>query len=95
MAQFIKNVESSAEVVLPFERDEYHAYIRTNIVRIDTPDTEEREGRHYWQYDEEILTHTEYMIRLEEQVATQKEANLTAMEGLAELYEALCVKEEL
>lgn len=89
MAQFIKGVESTAETVLPFERDDYHAYIRTNIVRIDEPDTDDMPGRHCWQYDEEILTHTEYMSRLEEHIANQEEANLNTMVGLAELYEAL------
>ena len=53
MANLIKGVESTAETILPFERDEFHAYIRTNIVRIDEPDTEEMPGTHCWQYDEE------------------------------------------
>lgn len=89
MAEIIKGVESTAEVVHPFERNEYHAYIRTNIVRIDEEGTEEMPGRHCWKYDEEVLTHTEYMDRLETKVAEAEASNLDTMEGLAELYEAL------
>lgn len=89
MAQVNVGVESTAETVLPFERDEHHAYIRTNIVRIDEPDTEEMPGKHCWQYDEEVLTLSEYMTRLEGELAQQKEANITTMAGLAELYESL------
>lgn len=89
MAKITKGVESTAEVVLPFERNEYHAYIRTNIVRIDEDDTEEMPGKHCWKYDEETLTHTEYMDRLETKVAEAEASNLDTMEGLAELYETL------
>ena len=93
MANLIKGVESTAEIILPFERDEFHAYIRTNIVRIDEPDTEEMPGKHCWQYDEEVLTHSEYMSRLEEKNAQLEEANITTMVGLAELYETFCNEE--
>lgn len=93
MAIINKNVESTALEVLPFERDGHHAYIRTNIVRVDEPDTEEMEGRHYWRYDEEVLTHTEYMDRLENKIALQEEANLNTMVGLAEVYEMLIAEE--
>ena len=94
MSEIKKGVESTADSVLPFERDEYHAYIRTNIVRIDEPDTEEYFGRHCWQYDEEVLTHTEYMDRLEQKISAQEESNINTMVGLAELYEALYSEEE-
>lgn len=93
MAQINIGVESTAETVLPFERDEHHAYIRTNITRIDEPDTEEMPGKHCWQYDEEVLTLSEYMTHLEDELAQQKEANITTMVGIAELYESLYKQE--
>ena len=93
MATIQKGVESTAETVRSFERDMYHAYVRTNIVRIDEPDTEDMQGKHCWQYDEETMTLSEYMDRLETKQAQQDTSNLDTMTGLAELYEALYAEE--
>ena len=89
MANLIKGVESTAETVLPFERDEFHAYIRTNIVRIDEPDTEEMPGKHCWQYDEEVLnTFLEKQAQLfSEEVAQTPEA---AEEFLEDCMAVVC-----
>lgn len=88
-----KNVESTTEKVLPIERDDFHVYIRTNIRRVDEPDTEYDEGFHGWVYDEEVLTLNEYIDRLENKIAQQEESNLNTMVGLAELYETLFAEE--
>lgn len=92
MSQLFKDVKSTAKSVSPFMRDDYHAYIRTNIVRVEEPATEFKPERKFWQYDEEVLTHSEYMDRLENLLASQEETNINTMLGLAELYETLCDK---
>lgn len=95
MATIQRGVESTVETVLPFERDAYHAYIRTNIVRIDEPDTEDMPGKHCWRFDEETMTLSEYINRLETKQTEQDANNLDTMTGLAELYEELYNKEEV
>ena len=92
MSKIFKDVRSTAKSVLPFVRDDNHAYIRTNIVKVTEPATEFKPEREFWQYDEEVLTHSEYMDRLENLLASQEETNMNTMLGLAELYETLCDK---
>lgn len=93
MPKISYGVESTAESVLPVERTEYCVYLRSNITRVDEQDTEEMPGKHCWVYDEEELTLTEYIDRLEAQAKKHDEDIVDAIEGIAEVYEMLYDKE--
>lgn len=84
-----KSVRGTQHSVLPLERDEDKVYVRTNIKRVDEPDSEDHLGFHGWEYDETIYSHLEYTNKLEVDIEKSKSDSLTAMEGLAELYESL------
>lgn len=61
--------------------------IRTNVVRIDEPDTELNPGFHGWEYDEVELTISEYQALQKEQVESLESKDLDNKEAIAELYE--------
>jgi len=61
--------------------------VRTNIVRIDDPDTELNPGFHGWEYDEVELTISEYQELQKQQVESLESKDLDNKEAIAELYE--------
>lgn len=61
--------------------------VRTNVVRIDEPDTELNPGFHGWEYDEVELTISEYQALQKMQVESLESKDLDNKEAIAELYE--------
>ena len=62
-------------------------FVRTNVVRIDEPDTEMNPGFHGWEYDEVELTVSEYQALQAQTVESLTSKDLDNKEAIAELYE--------
>ena len=88
MVKFTK-VRGTQDSVPLLERDDNKVYIRSNVKRIDEPDTDQEVGFHGWEYDEEQYTHIEYTLKVQDELNANNKSVLTAMVGLAELYETL------
>jgi len=69
------------------EQFDTRVLVRTNVVRIDEPDTEINPGFHGWEYDEVELTISEYQALQKQTVETLESKDLDNKEAIAELYE--------
>lgn len=84
-------VRGTQEVVKPLEQNAFKVYIRSNIVRIDEPDTEEMDGFHGWEYDEIEMTIPEYQALVKDDVQKLKDEDLNNKMALTEIFEMLIV----
>ncbi len=82
-------VQGTQEVVKPLEQDEFKVYIRTNIVRIDEEDTEDKPGFHGWEYDEIEMSIPEYQEMIKTEVDDLREEDLNNKLALTEIFEML------
>lgn len=84
-------IRGTQEVVKPLEQNAFKVYIRSNIVRIDEPDTEEMQGFHGWEYDEVEMTIPEYQALVKEDVQKLIDEDLNNKMALTEIFEMLIV----
>ena len=84
-------VRGTQEVVKPLEQNAFKVYIRSNIVRIDEPDTEEMNGFHGWEYDEVEMTIPEYQAMIKQDVQKLLDEDLNNKMALTEIFEMLIV----
>lgn len=82
-------VQGTQEVVKPLEQDEFKVYVRTNIVRIDEEDTEDKPGFHGWEYDEIEMSIPEYQAMIKGEVEKLTEADLDNKMALTEIFEMI------
>lgn len=75
--------------VLKLEQDDFKVYIRTNIVRIDEEDTEDKPGFHGWEYDEIEMSIPEYQAMIKGEVEKLTEADLNNKMALTEIFEMI------
>lgn len=87
MAKLSKDVLSSAKAIKPFIMTNDLCFIRTNITLVEIPVGISDEVVKCWKFDEEVLTHEEYMQRIEDKLESQKQAHLDTLEAIAEFYE--------
>ena len=84
-------IRGTQEVVKPLEQNAFKVYIRSNIVRIDEPDTEEMNGFHGWEYDEVEMTIPEYQAMIKQDVQKLLDEDLNNKMALTEIFEMLIV----
>ena len=84
-------IRGTQEVVKPLEQNAFKVYIRSNIVRIDEPDTEEMQGFHGWEYDEVEMTIPEYQALVKADVQKLIDEDLNNKMALTEIFEMLIV----
>lgn len=84
-------IRGTQEVVKPLEQNAFKVYIRSNIVRIDEPDTEEMDGFHGWEYDEIEMTIPEYQAMIKTDVQKLIDEDLNNKMALTEIFEMLII----